>query len=295
MLRLFDPWRSELCTCPLKWVASPYTGCGHRCLYCYASSYIPRHFQPRAKKDFVEKLRKDLEKVPRGALIEMATSSDPYTPPEQELRLTRKAIHLILSKGFRLLITTKSDLVVRDLDLLTRFRGRVAVAVTITTLDENLARRLEPGAPPPSRRVEAVKILSSRGVPVTVRLDPIIPFLNDDPNQIEELVARVAEAGARQVTCSTYKAKPDNLRRMMNAFPDLANKFRELYLERGARIHGYRYLEPSLRFRYLTTVQRIVLRYGMAFETCREGFPQLNTPGFACDGSSYAYEESSST
>ncbi|MEM4848307.1 MAG: radical SAM protein, partial [Ignisphaera sp.] len=78
IIKPFDPWRSSLCTCPTKWVVHPYTGCSHGCLYCYATSYIPKHYMVRAKGRFLERLRRDIPKIPRGALIEMSSSSDPY-------------------------------------------------------------------------------------------------------------------------------------------------------------------------------------------------------------------------
>ncbi len=291
VVKPFDPWRSPLCTCPPKMVTSPYTGCGHRCLYCYATSYIPRHYDPRPKNEYIARLRRDLLKIPPGTLIEMATSSDPYTPPEKELGLTRRAIEIILSKGMRLLITTKSSLVVRDVDILAKYRGRVAVAITITTIRRDIAAKIEPFAPPPEERIKAVEILSSYGIPVTVRIDPLIPEVNTDPKDLEKLIDRVAEAGAVQITSSTYKAKPDNLARMKRAFPELAKLFDELYRYGGERIHGYMYLDRRIRLELLKTVKELAEERGLVFETCREGFPYLGTPGFSCDGSSYTHED----
>ncbi len=291
VIKPFDPWRSPLCTCPPKWVVNPYTGCGHRCLYCYASSYIPKHFNPRPKVSLLERAKRDLRAIPRGALIEMSTSSDPYSPPEESMGLTRRLIREVLAHGMRLLITTKSDLVVRDIDILSKYLGRVAIAITITTVSDTLAKRIEPNAPPPSRRVEAVRILRRAGIPVIVRVDPVIPYVNDDYNMLRELVKRVAEAGALQITSSTYKAKPDNFARMKRAFPSLAKVFDELYRIRGVRMHGYTYLEEGLRYSYMKILKELAEEFGLVFETCREGFPNLGTPGFACDGSTFTFPE----
>ncbi len=219
--------------------------------------------------------------------MELSASSDPYTPPEAVLGLTRKALRYIASRGFRILVVTKSDLVVRDADIL--LGAEASVAITITTLDESLARKLEPGAPSPTARVEAVKKLSRLGIPVTVRLDPIIPYVNDSKESIEEVVARVAEAGALQITTSTYKARPDSLRMLSEAFPDEGAKLRELYIGKGVKTHGYYYLPPELRLRYILMVRETAFKYGLAFASCREGFKLLNTPGIHCDGSLYAY------
>jgi len=283
----FDPWRSPLCTCPTKYVVHPYTGCGHRCLYCYATSYIRDHGRPRPKEELLYRLTRDLRKIPQGALIEMSTSSDPYTPPEDSLGLTRSAIREILSRGYTLLITTKSTLVVRDLDILTRYLGRVAVAITITTLDRRVASVLEPEAPPPDERLKAVRALSRAGVPVAVRVDPVVPYVNDDPSGLERLIRAVAEAGALQVTSSTYKARYDSLARIARSFPEVGERIVELY-RGGERVGGYKYLRRDLRLSYVKMVKEIAEYFGLAFQTCREGFPELGTPGYSCDGSSLA-------
>ena len=287
VIREFDPWSSPLCTCPHKFTLNPYTGCGHKCLYCYARSYIPSFDRPRPKKDLLQRMGKDLRKIPAGMLISLSESSDPYTPPEKVLELTRKAIRIILDAGMRLLILTKSDLVRRDIDLLRN--AAAAVSITITTLNDNLARRIEPGAPPPSRRIRAVEELSDAGIPVTVRIDPIIPWVNDPSEDIKNLVRRVAEAGAAQVTTSTYKARWDSLKRLTQEFPELRKSLYEAYVTKGVKLGGYFYLPKEVRLRYLMLVREEVLARGMAFATCREGFPQLHTPGIYCDGSTYAY------
>ncbi len=287
LIREFDPWRSKLCTCPQKFTLNPYTGCAHGCLYCYARSYIKDFTKVRLKEGLMRKVLSDLSKLPRGALISMSESSDPYTPPEHRLGMTRKVIHAILLRGFRLLIVTKSDLVVRDSDLLSK--GGAAVSITITTLNDELAKKLEPGAPPPSKRIEAVEALSSKDVPVTVRVDPIIPFINDDQPSLAALVKEVANAGATQITTSTYKARWDSLARLAKAFPNLKKKLYTIYVQRGVKIGGYFYLPPEVRLRYLIAVREAALREGLSFATCREGFPHLHTPGIYCDGSTYAF------
>ncbi|NPA04768.1 MAG: radical SAM protein [Crenarchaeota archaeon] len=281
VVRRFDPWSSPLCTCPPKYSLQPYTGCSHYCLYCYATSYIGRR-PSTPKKHLIERLRRDLRRLPEGSLIELSTSSDPYPPVEERLRLTRTCLELILGKGFRVLITTKGSLVARDAELLSR--GSAAVMITITTMDSGLASRLEPGAPPPRDRVEALRRLAEAGVPVGVRLDPILPGLNDDEDSIREVLEAVREAGAVTVTCSTYKARPDNLRRVVDAFPELAERYRRLYREEGSWIHGYWYLPQRLRRIILERARRIALSLGLGFATCREGFSYMNTAG-SCDGS----------
>ena len=274
VLREFDPWKGELCTCPKKYSLQPYTGCSFFCLYCYATSYIGRK-PSTPKRNFIERLKRDLKKADKEKVVNLSTSSDPYPWIESRLRLTRKALELLISNGFKVLITTKSHLVVNDLDLI---KGKaVAVMITITTLKDELARKLEPGAPEPRLRLRALEELSREGVPVGVRIDPIIPMVNDSEEELKELVEAVAAAGASHITTSTYKAKPDNLKRMIETFPHL----RELY-KNGERIGGYVYLKREVRRELLRPVSEEAERLGLTLAYCREGFP-FKAP--SCDGS----------
>lgn len=285
VVRPFDPWKNPLCTCPVKYGVNPYTGCGHGCLYCYITSYIPNAFNPRPKEDLVEKIRRDLEKIPRGSIVALSNSSDPYTPPEATLGLTRKVLQILLERGYKVIITTKSPLVLRDLDIFTRNRGRVVVQITITTLREDLAAVLEPRAPRPAGRLEAVRRLASVGIPVSVRLDPLIPYINDDIDNIEEVVSAAAAAGAVHLVASTYKAKPDNFARMAKAFPEKLSLWQQLYFKEGKYFHGQWYAAENYRRKVLETVAKIANRLRLQFTICREEFIDLNTPGTYCDGS----------
>ena len=281
VIREFDPWKNPLCTCPPKYSLSPYTGCGHSCIYCYASSYIRNFYKVRPKKNLLTRIKKDLRKIDRNKVISIANSSDPYTPPETELKLTREVLKILVPAGCKILLVTKSDLVLRDLDIIKR--GKVSVSITITTLDKRLAKILEPGAPPPDRRIKAIRVLSKEGIGVSVRVDPIIPLINDDFKEIEKLVEEVSKAGAKHLITSTYKAKPDSLARIIKAFPDYAQKFKELYLNEGERISGYWYLKNEKRLSTIKEMRNIALAHGLTFASCREGFGYLNTA--VCDGS----------
>jgi len=282
VLREFDPWKSPLCTCPFKYSLHPYTGCSHFCLYCYATSYIGRK-PSTPKKNFIENLEKDLRQIAKGAVVELSSSSDPYPPIEIQLELTRKSLEVLGRNGFRILITTKSDIVVRDIDILLRYPS--AVMITITTLDQGVAKVLEPGAPPPDRRIEAVRKLSRAGIPVGIRIDPVIPMINDDPEKLRELVNIARDAGALQITTSTYKARGDSLKRLQEAFPDIAEKLRRMYVDEGEKIHGYMYLKKEAREKLLNPVIEEALRLGLYIATCREGpgVTIINAP--TCDGS----------
>lgn len=283
VVNVFDPWSSPLCTCPLKYSLNPYTGCSHFCLYCYATAYIG--VKPSTpKKDYKRRLLSDIEagRINPKFHIDMSTSSDPYPPEEDRYRLTRWSLEQLLPRGYKVLVITKGALVARDTDILSK--GNAAVTMTITTLDPGLARRLEPGAPPPRARVEALHKLSRAGVPIGLRLDPVFPYLTDSEDSIREVLEAAYSSGARFVVTSTYKARPDNLRRLLDAFPELEDRYIRLYRQEGKWMHGYWYLEPSLRRKILLKVKRIAERLGMEYATCREGFPELHTAP-TCDGS----------
>lgn len=292
VVRPFDPWRrGSLCTCPFKYTVNPYTGCGHRCLYCYASSYIRDFFNPRPKKRLLERAARDLSKIPPGSIVNISSSSDPYTPPEEELRLTRRLLRLVAERHV-IEVVTKSSLVARDTDILSAARS--VVSITITTLDEGLARRLEPGAPPPRARLGAMEKLSEAGVPVVLRLDPLLPWLTDSEENIVGVIEAAAAAGALHVVSSVYKAKPDSLARLARAFPDLAARYRELYLAEGERIHGYWYAPRDYRRKVFEVAAAAAHRLGLTFATCREGAAGRIDPGVSCDGTHLAFRRGSS-
>ena len=281
VISVFDPWKSPLCTCPRKYSLHPYTGCSHFCLYCYATSYIGRK-PSTPKKHFLERLRRDLGRINPLLPVEMSTSSDPYPPLEEWVLLTRKTLQLLAENCLQVLITTKSDIVVRDADLLLETPS--AVMITITTIDDELAKRLEPGAPSPSRRIKALEKLAGKGIPVGVRIDPVIPGLNDDPNMLRELIDRIADAGAQHIVTSTYKARWDNYKRMINGFPEKKELWEKLYRKEGVRIHGYIYLREETRRKLLKQIIQHALEKGLTAATCREGLGPEYFKAPSCDG-----------
>ncbi|MFA5271654.1 MAG: radical SAM protein, partial [Candidatus Omnitrophota bacterium] len=139
----FDPWKSKHCTCPPKYSLSAYTGCGHGCLYCYASSYIRNFSQARPKKDFLERFEMQIKKIPRNSIITMANSSDPYQDLEKKFRLSRKALEILKDFDVCVNIVTKSPLITRDIDILSKFKN-ITVSFTLTSLDDKIAKKIEP-------------------------------------------------------------------------------------------------------------------------------------------------------
>ncbi len=231
----------------------------------------------RQKKSLLSTLRREVSRLD-GEVLGLASSSDPYPTVEAELEVTRQCLKVIADANVRLQIFTKSDIVARDADLLAQIPSMVAL--TITTIDDDLSAVVEPHAPAPSKRIKAAQALLSRGVPVVVRVDPIIPTLNDDPS---ELLSTLAAVGVKHITSSTYKVKADNWMRLTEALPETAEKLYPLYFKQGERAYGNRLLPRELRFKLMKKMHDLCEQNGLRFGACREGFPELNTAG--CDGS----------
>lgn len=187
---------------------NPYRGCEHGCIYCYArpthtylghSAGLDFETKLYAKPNAAALLEKELAAPGyRPATMALGTNTDPYQPIERERRITRSVLEVLERCGHPVGIVTKSALVVRDIDILGRMaeRGLAKVALSVTTLDRRLARRMEPRASTPSRRLEAVRLLSEAGIPTAVMVAPVIPSLND--HEIEAILASAQRAGARE-------------------------------------------------------------------------------------------------
>ncbi|WP_428423010.1 PA0069 family radical SAM protein [Methylibium sp.] len=194
---------------PFDLSINPYRGCEHGCSYCYARpthSYLNLSpgldFETRlvAKVNAAERLRAELARPAyRPSPINIGSATDAYQPVERRLRITRALLEVLTACEHPFSIITKSAGVERDLDLIAPAarRRQALVFISITTLDAGLARRLEPRAASPQRRLQAVKRLSDAGVPVGVNVAPIIPFVNEP--EIERIVEAAARAGARSV------------------------------------------------------------------------------------------------
>jgi DNA repair photolyase len=185
---------------------NPYRGCEHGCIYCFARPSHAFHdlspgldFESRlfAKPDAAALLRAELAK-PGYVCAPMAlgTNTDPYQPIEADWRITREVIEVLAACRHPLTITTKSDRVTRDIDLLAPMaaQGLASVAMSVTSLDPRIAATVEPRAPHPERRLKAVRQLADAGIPVHVSIAPVIPAITD--HEIEHLLARAAKAGA---------------------------------------------------------------------------------------------------
>ena len=235
-----------------------YRGCCHGCLYCDSRSDCyrnPDFDRVTAKSDALRILRDELARKVRPAFIAMGAMSDPYNPFEEELLLTRHALELIDAYDCGVSVDTKSDLIVRDIDLYQSIQAHspVICKLTVTTVDEDLAAKVEPRAPSPARRLAAIRSLAQAGLFCGVLLMPVLPFLEDRHEQVLSVVDRSADAGAKFIypgfgVTMRQGQREYFLRELDRAFP--GEHLSRRYLAR----YGDRYRCPSPRARELWEV-----------------------------------------
>jgi len=280
-LPLFNSTKAAFCACLPKYNLNTYLGrCAHQCDYCYAVKFpsFVGHVQPRLK------LLEQIEGMARNTTVKLpvmlSDCTDPYQPLEKDCQITRRCIEVLAKRGFPLLMVTKSDMVVRDLDV---FRQTpTVVAMTITTPRQEIARLIEPYAPPPEKRLSALQRIIEDGIAAAARIDPILPCINDDLKDFESLVSSLASVGVRQVTVATMKLVRGALSAMKQSHPKVWRRLTNEYAD-GVWLAGYKYLHFEKRRKILERFRPIMLRHGLRFASCREGFPHLNTA--LCDGS----------
>ena len=234
---------------PFTWTINPYRGCEFACKYCYAR-YTHEFMEMRDGLEFERKiyvkqraaelLRRELHRVKPGEAIALGTATDPYQPAERRYEVTRTILEeFARHRGYELGIISKSNLMVRDLDVLKEIakQNRLSVHVTITTLNIDLARILEPRAPRPDLRMDAVRTLAQAGLRVGVSCSPVVPGITDSPKDLEAVISAAAEAGADYVFANPLFLKPCSaavfLPFLEQNFPHLAENYRKRYQDRA--------------------------------------------------------------
>lgn len=189
----------------LKYALNPYMGCMHGCLYCYAMDFTNDREAASnwgsviaVKSNILEELRKDIIRLPRG-VVGVSTVTDPYQPVEGRYRLVRKSIEMLARNGFRVSIQTRSPLVIRDLDILAKYRSMFDLGMTIASPSFSITSIIEPGAPPPESRMQALKRASEAGIETWIFLGPIIKGFNDTEEQISRVLEFAAGNGSRVI------------------------------------------------------------------------------------------------
>ncbi len=285
---------------PFRFTINPYRGCEFACKYCYAR-YTHEFMELRDPADFElrvfaknwnpQTFRAELGKTPRDEPLAIGTATDPYQPAERRYEITRRMLEILTEeRGRRVWITTKSDLVTRDLPLLQALHqnNEVHVNITVTTLDERLARLLEPLAPRPSLRIEAIRKIAAAGIPCGVLCCPLMPLINDSVRSIEAVAGAAAEAGASwlfgNVLFLNPCAKQVFLPFLEQEFPHLVRRYKQRF-EKSAFLQG----------EYPAMISRRVAEIRERFGLHRRETLRYDPPSFATDTQLALFEAGGST
>jgi DNA repair photolyase len=236
------------------YTVNPYRGCEFGCKYCYAR-YAHEFMELRDPDLFERKIfakqfrsvafRAELRRLKPGDTVWVGTATDPYQPAERRFNVTRQMLEAFANeRGLDIGITTKSDLVARDAPLMARIarKNRIRVHLTITTLDERLARLLEPRAPRPALRLGAVQTLSEAGIPVSVLAHPVMPLINDSEASLDRVCEAAARSGATSFSAAPLFLMPCAQRVFLpfleQRFPHLVRRYRERF-EKSPYLKGH--------------------------------------------------------
>jgi len=271
---------------PFTWTINPYRGCEFACKYCYAR-YTHEFMEIRNSIEFEQKiyakqhaadlLRQELRRVKPGEEIALGTATDPYQPIEKKLEITRAILEeFSRHSGLQLGIVTKSAMIARDMDLLQEIsrQNQVTVNFTVTTIDADLARILEPRAPRPDLRLGALRELRAAGIRAGVICAPVLPGITDAPRQLEAVVRAAAEAGASYIYGNPLFLKPCSAAVFL---PFLKENFPQLVPEYETRFKDRAFLPAPYRKRISELFASLRVKYGFNQERWTKTPPQTNT------------------
>jgi DNA repair photolyase len=268
---------------PFKWSLNPYRGCVHACHYCYARA-THAYYGLNADDDFETKVfvKANLPEVLRNELakpswtrelVAIGTATDAYQPAEGQFRITRGALEAFLEARNPISIVTKSTLILRDIDLLAELSkfARVRVYFTLTTLDHDIWRSMEPGTPPPAKRLMAMRRLTDAGISCGVMMAPLMPRINDSVESIESVAEAARANGAVALHVSPLRLAPlvreHYLQHIATAFPELLDRYQRAYAGQNAPAAYVKGMEER--------ANRIREAYGFTEE--RESLPHPRT------------------
>ena len=197
----------------IDYALNPYIGCEHGCAYCYARFMTKYTGTDKEWGEFVyikinlpRVLASEVKKITKGSIL-ISSVTDPYQPLERKYLLTRRSLEILSKTDLQLVILTKSDLVLRDIDILTRMKN-IEVGFTITTINEKISNVLEPKAPSPLRRIKALEILNREGIRTFVFIAPFIPILSE--SRLDSLLRKISEINVDRVVIDTLNIKYGN-------------------------------------------------------------------------------------
>jgi DNA repair photolyase len=265
---------------PFTWTINPYRGCEFACKYCYAR-YTHEFMEMRDGIDFERKiyvkqqtawlLRQELKKVKRGEEIAIGTATDPYQPAEKRFEVTRGILEeLAQHRGLQIGIVSKSDLICRDVELLRRVgeNNSLYVNITITTINTKLARILEPRAPRPDLRLNAVRTLREAGIKAGVICAPVLPGITDSPAALDALVRATKDAGGRYIYANPLFLKPCSAKVFL---PFLEKEFPHLVTEYRKRFEGKAFVGKGYAKRISELMSVLRKKHGITREVTSRG------------------------
>ena len=246
-----------------------YRGCSHGCIYCDSRSdcyHIENFDIVKGKEDMLHILENELSKKRLKGVIGIGAMSDTYNPMEIKYQQTRGALQLISKYGFGVSIDTKSDLILRDIDLLKEINSKnnVIIKFTITTPDDNLSKRIEPNVCVSSKRLEAIKILNDNGIFTGIMMNPVLPFITDKEEDIKKLVELASRSGAKFIHTYMGMTLRENQRayyfyKLDEKFPGVKEKYIKNYGDR------YNCLVPNYKQLYKVFTDECD-RYGILYK-----------------------------
>lgn len=225
-------------------VMNVYRGCKHGCIYCDSRSkcYQMQHdFKDvEVKVNAPERLEQVLQSKKKRAIVSMGSMTDPYQPIEKLYKLTRKCLEVIEKYGFGVTLITKSDLLLRDLPILERIhqKAKCVVQMTLTTMDEQLVKKIEPYAPTTKRRIEVLQVLKEHHIPTVVWLSPFLPYINDTKENFLALLQACLDVGVKGILCfgiglTLREGNREYFYQQLDEhFPGLSHKYRQTYHRR---------------------------------------------------------------
>ena len=230
---------------PFGWSLNPYTGCAHRCTFCYVRAFEQRADRPsddrygrsiRVKVNVAEVLARELGRSSwTRETVAIGAATDPYQPAEGRYRLTRACLEVLGRAASPFGIITRGPLIVRDVDVLQEAARRADVSVTfsVPTLDPEIWRTTEPGTAPPHQRLRALTTLVAAGIKASVGMAPILPGLSDRPEQLAEVVKAARAAGATGIWANLLYLAPGTKEHFLEAlsrdWPEQLERYEELY------------------------------------------------------------------
>ena len=257
---------------PFTWTINPYRGCEFACKYCYAR-YTHEFMEMRDGYSFEQKifvkqhtanlLRRELKRVKAHEDIAIGTATDPYQPAERRYGMTRAILEeFARHRGFSIGIVSKSQLITRDIDVLQEVskHNSLAIHCTVTTTDVELARKLEPRAPRPDLRLQALKQLREAGINAGVICAPVLPGITDSRANLEAVVKAAADHGAAYIYCNPLFLKPCSMKVFM---PFLEKEFPHLVAAYKKRYEKEAYVSAAYRKQLVALLENLCHKHGM--------------------------------